>query len=95
MSSGHGSPALIEVIEEEPEVNRVECTGIILTRNIRFEAVVVAGLVIARESRFDSTFDRTDRCIEIAVMFISFGEREEFARLILEDGPCLGFEVFL
>ena len=73
----------------------MECARVVPSGDIGLEAVVVAGLVIARESRFDSTFDRTDRCIEIAVMFISFGEREEFVRLIFEDGPCLGFEVFL
>ena len=74
MSSGHGSPALIEVIEEEPEVNGVECSGIIFARNIRFEAVVVAGLVVVFECCLYGALDGTDRRIHISVMLLSFRE---------------------
>ena len=74
MSSGHRSPALVEIIEEEPEIDGVECAGIVLTRNIRFKAVVVAGFVVVLESCLYSAFDGTHGRIHIAVMLLCFRE---------------------
>ena len=74
MSSNHGSPALVEVIEEEPEINGVECSRIILTRDIGLEAVVVSGLVVVSEYCLDGALYGADGCVHIAVMLLCFRE---------------------
>ena len=61
--SCHGSPALVEVVEEEPEINGVECARVIFARDIRFEAVIVARFVVVLENSLYAALDRANRSI--------------------------------
>ena len=41
MSSAHRSPALDDIIEPEPQIDRMEVAGVVLARDIRAELIYI------------------------------------------------------